>query len=248
MLLGTSRFRNIIAISVFIVFVFAEFVYFAKTQIHNVESIGSNEVGESVVKEDKSIFATVSEAYFSDALFIGDSRTEGLSIYKKFDGAVYFCNSSYGVYNGFDRQVDVPDIGVITLRDLLMSRKFAKIYISLGINNLSADFEAHKKRYKEFIDKVMEYQNDAIIILLANMHVTIDQNHDEYINNYSIAKVNAFMNGFADNKKIFYLDVNPCYDDEYGFLPKELCYDGCHVYIKHYDRYIDFLLSHGVIK
>lgn len=193
-------------------------------------------------------FATVSEAYFDNALFIGDSRMLGFSIYKKLEGATYYCYQSADAFTILDKEYELEPYGMISLYTLLSVKRFDKIYISLGINNVAAGIENHKKHFKRLIDTVLTVQPSAIIYLLANLHVTAEIINDSpYLTNENINLINGFISEFADNRRIFYLDPNICYDDEFGNMDSELSYDHAHIYVKHYDRYLYFLLSHAVV-
>ncbi|MBQ3931648.1 MAG: hypothetical protein II725_05170, partial [Firmicutes bacterium] len=76
------------------------------------------------------------EGYYSDALFVGDSRFVGLQTYGKIDGALWFCSTGLGINNYNGKDVDVRGYGDINLETLLKKKSFGKIYIGMGINDL----------------------------------------------------------------------------------------------------------------
>ena len=80
-------------------------------------------------------------ADMSNALFIGDSRTVGLSEYSQIDGADFFANVGMSVYNIHDKTVSVPTVGKVTLTQLLKNKKYDKIYVMLGINEIGYNFD-----------------------------------------------------------------------------------------------------------
>ena len=84
-------------------------------------------VEESHTFEGSYVFSTVDESYFADALFIGDSRTVGLSEYGRLSGATYFADVGMSCYSVFQTTVNVPGIGSTDLTSLLHSRSFGKI-------------------------------------------------------------------------------------------------------------------------
>ena len=59
------------------------------------------------IKADKS--------YFDDALFIGDSRTVGISEYSDLKNATYFANTGMSVYNVLKEKVSIKSIGKVKL-------------------------------------------------------------------------------------------------------------------------------------
>ena len=261
--------RNQLSIVIMILFLLAELCYL---KVIRPQSIGADTtrpqpVGADIIRPQhptvstisninnlKKIptahprFATVSEAYFENALFIGDSRMVGFSIYRKLEGATYYCYQSADAFTILDKEYELESYGMISLYNLLTMSRFDKIYISLGINNVAAGIENHSKHYKRLIDTILELQPDAIIYLLANLHITSELKSDlPYLTNENINLINTFISKFADNKRIFYLDPNVLYDDEFGNMDSELSYDHAHIYVKHYDRYLYFLLTHAVV-
>lgn len=272
----TRNIRNQISIVIMILFLIAELFYLKiiRHQPVGADTIRPPRMGElrepavaadtippqpnesttSNIKTPKKFpsghprFATVSEAYFENTLFIGDSRMVGFSIYRKLEGATYYCYQSADAFTILDKEYELEPYGMISLYNLLTISRFDKIYISLGINNVAAGIENHSKHYKRLLDIIQELQPDAIIYLLANLHITSELKSDlPYLTNENINLINMFISKFADNKKIFYLDPNVLYDDEYGNMDSELSYDHAHIYVKHYDRYLYFLLTHAVV-
>jgi hypothetical protein len=167
----------------------------------------------------------------------------------KIPNAMYFCYSSASVFNIFENEDNVSPIGKIKLFDLLSKHKFDKIYIMLGINNLQTNYYNHKKQYKESIDLIKKLQPQAIIYLIANLHVTdVFDPTKIHLTNDNVNLVNSFIKECADNKQTFYLDPNPMYDDENGNLRLELSYDNVHIHVTHYDKFLVFLLSNALVE
>ncbi len=65
-------------------------------------------------------------------------------------------------------------------------------------------------------------------------------------NNININDKNVASARLANGKDVFYLDCNPLFTDEEGYLQAELTFDGVHLYAQHYDKWRDFLFEHGV--
>lgn len=262
--------RNNLSVLIFIVFVVAEIIYHnfkpnvdfdIKTTDFVVENQETYEtideyfemndtlINTEFFESDKTPhFEKVGEDYFKNTLFIGDSRTVGFKIYKTLEGVTYYANQSFGVYGGFDLTMQLKKFGLVTLGELLDKHKFDKIYICLGINNVATNPENHKRKYREFLDHVLETQPNAIVFLIANLHVTKFKTTDNRVNNNNINIINNFVKEFADANRVFYLDPNPLYDDEDGCLSEYLSTDGYHMESKYYDKYLDFLLNCGVVK
>ena len=209
-----------------------------------IEHINNKTESKKNSKHEKQ---TVGKEYFDDALFIGDSRTVGISEYGDLNNAIFFANTGMSVYNVFEKNVSVPQVGKLKLEQLLTYKKFGKIYIMLGINELGYNQEKTLKKYKDLLKFIQEKQSNAIIYIEANLHVTAERsNKDKTINNININKINNEISQLADNEKIFFIDVNEKFDDENGNLSSNYTQDNVHIYAKYYKEWSDWLSQNAV--
>lgn len=209
-----------------------------------IEHINNKTESKKNSKHEKQ---TVGKEYFDDALFIGDSRTVGISEYGDLNNAIFFANTGMSVYNVFEKNVSVPQVGKLKLEQLLTYKKFGKIYIMLGINELGYNQEKTLKKYKDLLKFVQEKQSNAIIYIEANLHVAAERsNKDKTINNININKINNEISKLADNEKIFFIDVNEKFDDENGNLSSNYTQDNVHIYAKYYKEWSDWLSQNAV--
>ena len=209
-----------------------------------IEHINNKTESKKSSKHEKQ---TVGKEYVDDALFIGDSRTVGISEYGDLNNAIFFANTGMSVYNVFEKNVSVPQVGKLKLEQLLTYKKFGKIYIMLGINELGYNQEKTLKKYKDLLKFVQEKQSNAIIYIEANLHVTAERsNKDKTINNININKINNEISQLADNEKIFFIDVNEKFDDENGNLSSNYTQDNVHIYAKYYKEWSDWLSQNAV--
>ena len=179
-----------------------------------------------------------------DALFIGDSRTVGLMEYAGIDEADYFCTVGMSVYNIHEKPVSVPNVGKVTLTELLNSKNYDKIYIMLGINEVGYKFSNTVEKYSELIDFIKEKQADAVIFIQANLHVTKSRSdRDEIVNNAAINGLNAELEKLADGKSKFYLDANILFDDKTGGLSSDKSEDNTHLYAKYYSEWGEWIIK-----
>lgn len=197
-------------------------------------------------------FTEVDEDYFEDALFIGDSRTVGLSEYcEPLDTrATFYSKVSLTIYAAMDKPFIKRDDEKITVEQALSENQFGKIYIMLGLNEIGTGTpETFAEAYGEVIDRIRELQPDAIIFIQGIMHVTAHKSDsDKYFNNDNINTRNEAISQFADNKTIFYIDMNEAVDDENGDLLAELTFDDVHLKASSYDRWYQYLLTHGIVR
>ena len=197
---------------------------------------GSSEASTSIT--DNITSKTNNNTSMGDALFIGDSRTVGLMEYAGIDGADYFCTVGMSVYNIHKKPVSVPKVGKVTLTELLNGKKYGKIYIMLGINEVGYKFSNTIEKYSELIEFIKSKQPDAVIFIQANLHVTKSRSDsDKVVNNTAINGLNAELAKLADGKSKFYLDANILFDDKTGGLSSDKSEDNTHLYAKYYSEW-----------
>jgi lysophospholipase L1-like esterase len=51
----------------------------------------------------------------------------------------------------------------------------------------------------------------------------------------------------ADNRRIFYLDINEAFDDEYGNLQADISFDGVHLKAAAYTMWYEYLKTHAAV-
>lgn len=206
----------------------------------------SSEASASAIKTSTSediTTQTKSDVSVDDALFIGDSRTVGLMEYAGIDNADFFCTVGMSVYNIHKKPVSVPNVGKVTLTELLNSKKYGKVYIMLGINEVGYEFSGTIEKYSELIEFVKSKQPDCVIFIQANLHVSKSRSDsDKVVNNASINRLNAELSKLADGKSIFYLDANALFDDEAGGLSADKSEDSTHLYAKYYKEWGEWIV------
>ena len=193
---------------------------------------------------------TVSDpSYFDDALFIGDSRTVGLREYGTLDNADYFASAGLNLYTIKGAKVGPKEGPKVTLEEMLEQETYGKIYVMLGINELGYDFDTTVEKYQAFIDYLFTMQPDTILYVCANMHVNSLRNElDEIHNNEAINRINQAIAAFADQKNIFYLDVNPLFDDAEGNLAEEFISDDTHIMGNYYETWCNWYCENTIVK
>ena len=197
-------------------------------------------------EEPASPFTTVDASYFDDALFIGDSHTDGFKDYAGLPNADYLCHNGLTVWSAVEK-AEFP--GKQTLAQALRGKHYGKIYLMLGINELGAGTaESWAAQYKVLLDKVRELQPDAIIFLQAIFHTTQEKSDTTFFKNSTIDARNAEIQKFADNETVFYIDCNPVFDDDTGALTAEYSGDGVHVKAPYYVMWRDYLFQFGVVR
>jgi hypothetical protein len=221
-----------------------------KPDSDNPDGTKPEEDNETGSDEDTYQFETVKESYFDDALFIGDSRTVGLSEYSGWKNPTYFADVGLTIYDVFDKKIAEVNGKKYTIDKALEKKKFKKIYIMLGINELgTGNTKIFIKEYKEVIEKIHGLQPDAIIFVEAIMNVSKKKSDtDPIFNNKNIKDKNDHLALLADNKNIFYIDVNKAITDKTGGIPQKYTFDNIHLKAAYYDIWTKFLMKHGIVK
>lgn len=185
-------------------------------------------------------------SYFDDALFIGDSRTVGLHEYGDLGNAEVVADSGMNVYKIFEKEFDTVSGEKKLLETVLSERQFGKIYVMLGINELGYDHDRTVAKYEELVAKLREMQPEAYLFLEANLHITGKKSASSPIyTNENIDRFNQAAAQMADDRMIFYLDVNELFDDEDGNLSEEYTVDHAHVLGKYYSDWVEWILRHA---
>lgn len=186
--------------------------------------------------ETSSAVEEYDTSYLDDALFIGDSRTQGLSYYGGIKNATFFATQGLNITRVLTETTNISGIGKTNLSGLLQKKSFGKIYIMLGINELGWMTPASiKPYYTTLIETIRAAQPDAVIFVSSCIHVTKAQSSKGGgRTNANIDKLNAELKTLEDGAYVFYLDPNPIFDDGNGNLKANLSGDGIHLYAKCY--------------
>lgn len=190
----------------------------------------------------EAVFTQGDASYFDDALFVGDSRTVGISEYGSLKNAAYFCNTGLAPSKILEEKINGNTLG-----SLLASKKFGKIYLMIGINEVGNPYDDTVADIDEAVKAIRKAQPDALIFLEGNLHVTKSAQTDA-ISNERINELNKRISELSDGDKIFYIDVNPLFDDDKGNLRDDCTSDGVHVLAKHYSVWCEWLCMNEIQK
>ena len=225
-----------------------------ETEITGTGTEEGNEETEQQGEQDvpaEPVFVTVEDEYFSDAVFIGDSRTVGMCEYGGLEEiSTFYASTGLTVYKIFDADiVSVPgQKKKITIEEALQENSFAKIYLMIGINEMgTGTVETFISKYREVVEHLQELQPEAVIYIQGIIKVTTERSEQgDYINNEGIDARNRELEKLADNRSIFYLDVNPLICDETGGLVDSYTFDGVHLKAKYIQIWKDYLKENAV--
>ena len=183
---------------------------------------------------------------FDNSLFIGDSRTVGISAFGGLGTADVFATKGMTVFRAFTETLGVKSSEgeEVLLEDLLSENTYNRVYIMLGINEIGTNINVWCPKYLEIVNKVQETQPDAIIYVCANLHITHSRSEkDETYNNTRLNAMNDYAASLADGETIIYVDVNSIFDDSNNALGGAYCTDDFHPLPKYYKQWVDWLAT-----
>ncbi len=194
-------------------------------------------------------FHTVTEDYFSDALFIGDSRTVGMQQSGLLPNATFYAKTGIGIGELLSQCIVNEGGYLISVENALHRHSFGKVYIMIGINDMSmGDTDWFRQQYEKIIQAVRQTQPDAIIYIQGNIPMSYGiQDFDGSLNNRNLRLRDEASRELADSETIFYLDVDTLYADKNGHLASMYTADGLHIKRNYYPLWVDYLEHRAII-
>ena len=191
--------------------------------------------------------APVEDTYFDDAVFLGDSRTDGLRLYGGLTHGTFLCSTGATVESVFTKAVETP-AGTMPLLDALAGMECGKIYVMLGINELGWNgTETFRNQSTELILRLQTDHPDAEIVIQSILPVSAQKDAEgRYVNNGRINEYNQVWLELAEEFDVAYMNVAESVAGEDGLLPSDLCYDGVHLNKAGSRQWLDYLRTHAV--
>ena len=202
---------------------------------------------ESEESSEESQSPEVDTSLFDDAVFIGDSRTQGLQMATGLTNAKFLAERSMAV-NRCDRDAvfRLADGSKGTVLQALAEKQYAKVYIMFGVNELGwPSAEAFADSYAKLIDQVRELQPSAVIYIQSILPISAERAEgDPYYNNENVNAFNAAVQKMVKNRDVVYLDVASVLRDETGALPADASTDGIHLNFSYCWVWLKYLADH----
>lgn len=189
---------------------------------------------------------TDDSSYFDDAVFIGDSRTEGFGMYSGLKNSVFYTEKGLMVDTIFKLKPVKSKNGKITILDALKQRSFGKVYIMLGVNELGWVYDSiFIDKYTQLLDAIKKSQPGAVIYVQSILHVSKEKSDkDKIYNNNKINKRNKLLKKMAEDEGVVYLDVNEAVTNKEGALYADASKDGVHLNKDYCLKWKDYLMKH----
>ena len=223
---------------------------YIKTIFEQENNDNLTDIGSSSYDYSKKVPETeaVLDDYFNDAVFIGDSRTEGFIISNSLSNVTALTAKGLMVDTVFTRPVVNVNGKKVTIANALSSVNFNKVYIMLGVNELGwAYSDLFIEKYSEIIDYVRSINPNAQIYVQSILPVSYEKSsRDKIYNNNNINKYNELIKKMTKDKQVYYLDVYEAVSDDDGNLPQEASPDGVHLKKEYCQIWYEYLKTHTV--
>lgn len=184
------------------------------------------------------------DSFFDDAVFIGDSRTDGFGVYSGLKNATFYAEKGLMVNTILTEKVAKVDGQKMTVFEALEKKSFGKIYIMFGVNELGWPYESvFIKKYTKLVESIKELQPQADIYVQSIIHINSKKikSPQPYHDNKLIDQRNKLIKEMAQELDVTYLDLNSVLTDEKGSLYYEASSDGIHLnkeYCKVWKNYL----------
>lgn len=190
----------------------------------------------------------VEDTYFSDAVFLGDSRTEGFSLYSGLKEGQYLFAVGATVESVFTKPVWQSKAGKVPLLDALAGMECSKIYLMLGVNELGwVSSQTFRDQYAKMVDRIREDHPEAVVVIQSILPVgQVQEDKKTYVNNARICEYNDLLEDLAREKECVYLDVASAVSDETGCLRADWTFDGVHLNTAGCKAWLAYLKEHPV--
>lgn len=212
----------------------------------NILNITENEIN---IIEPKEYWKTADDDYFDDAVFIGDSRTEGFILNNGLTAKITsYTYKGLSVDKIFTDKVINMDGKKLTIIEALKETSFSKVYIMLGINEIGWVYSSmFIDKYAKIIDEIKNINPKCTIYVQSIIPVTEKvSNEHQYIKNNKINEYNSLIKEMAEEKSVYYLNVQEVIVNENGILPNDAATDGIHLNKKYCEKWFEYLKNHTI--
>lgn len=191
----------------------------------------------------------LTETYFSKCMFVGDSISVGLGDYQFVPVKNVLAEIGMNIEK-INTETMSTTYGEMTALDAIKEEKPENIYIMLGSNGIAwLTVTDIIKYYSEFVDEIIKELPNTKIYIISIPPVTTEREtaEDQPILNSDIDKYNSELLKMANEKKIYYVDINTALKGNDGKFPSDMAEeDGMHFVKTTYPVMLDYILSHTV--
>ncbi len=190
--------------------------------------------------------------YFRTSLIIGDSLAQGFAVYQPLLEI-----TTVAGYKGIgpreiisNNSAQLADQTYVPAWDYITQQTPTSIYIAMGTNALISlpDDEGFLKYYGDFLDMLkVQFPTTPIYLNSITPVSQAEAERRPAMSNERIAGLNNALSLMAQEKGIFYLNVNEILADETGALREDITQpDGYHIKPQGYVEWVDYMATHTV--
>ena len=192
--------------------------------------------------------------FFSKAVFIGNSTSEGLTTYFNSKGKSYLggplvaakvsytFNSDKAKLNGYMLKYKGTQMQA---KELVKKSGAKYALIMMGTNDLvGASASSVAKKYKSYIEGIQK-ENPGVVIYIQSTTPRRGTKNVKNLSNDKINELNKLMKSYADSKNgVFFIDISTPLKDNDGNMKKEYCSDGyVHLNMKGYKTWVNTVVA-----
>ena len=187
------------------------------------------------------------DSFFTNAVFIGDSRMEGFRNASGITQGTFMTAVGMSIDELTDTTVLTSE-GNITVYQGLSGRQYDKIYVMLGTNDLGYyPWELFLPEVMETLETFHELQPDAIVYVCSVIYVEEAKTSTDYVNNQNVNTVNGYLlEACEDLDYCHYINLNEIFDNGWGSLIEDASSDGVHLYAPYLNQMLDYLKCHYI--
>ncbi len=202
------------------------------------------------------------EAWFADAVFVGDSIMLGWKNYNNkhlesnaaFFGPTHFlCEGSYGAGHALE-PVSANSLHPLyqgqqrLLWESIQMMGAKKVFICFGLNDVAIyGVEGTANNFKTLCDNIKNTVPDAKIYIVSSMYL-MDDSHQKKLTNENLRSLNGLLREMCDERGYGFVDIASHLVGPDGYLKREYCSDPdsnapCHHTYAAYDIWAQILRS-----
>ena len=209
-----------------------------------VENTGRPIVSEYPVSES----ARVDNDFFADAVFVGDSRTQGIQLYGDIKNTTFYAYQGLNVITAMNNNFITENGQNYTVPQALARHpEFKKIYICLGVNEFWLNTATYKHHYEVLIDAIMQANPNAAIYMYAIFPLSKDHSKaSSGLNNEHMTEFNEAALDIAKTRGIYFVNTAEAFLKLDGtlWLDSTESPDGVHLNSSGVKKLTEYLRTH----
>lgn len=191
----------------------------------------------------------VDDSYFSNAVFIGDSRMEGFRNASGITQGTFLTSVGLSI-NDMSKATISTSSGTISVYQGLSGKQYDRIYMMLGTNDLGYyPWDSFQDQFEGVLEQFHALQPSAQIYVCSVIYLEeskISASYD-YDNNENVRKINGYLvSACEDLWYSWYLNLNEVLSDGYGSLIAGASADGIHLQPEYCEVMLKYLKTHYI--